>query len=78
MPIGAVGNLFFNAFTNPADSPVTQTQQVLAKLSEIQKSTLESDFNGKFNIALNQRVGDMGIEELFYGELFTFPRKWRN
>ena len=32
MPIGTVGDPFYNYFRNPANSPVTQTHQVIAKL----------------------------------------------
>ena len=69
MPIGAAGNPFFCDFMHPADTPVAQTHQVRAKLREreIQKSSLEIDFNGKFNRTLNPRFRDMVMR----GALFT-------
>ena len=75
MPIGTVGNPFRNYFTNPASPPVTQTHQVLAKLRDIRKSSLEIDFNEKFNRTLNRLAQDMQIDEFFFGKLFTFIRK---
>ena len=75
MAIGSVDNPFFNDFTNPEDSPVAQTHQVLAKLRDIRKSSLEIDFNEKFNRTLNRLAQDMQIDEFFFGKLFTFIRK---
>ena len=63
LPIGTARNPNYSDFTHTKDDPVTQTHQVLAKLIELREASLESDFDGKFNIALNHRVRDMGSEE---------------
>ena len=65
-------NPFCNDFTHPGNSPVTQTHQVLSKLREIEKASSESEFNGKFNRPLNQKVRDMESVQFFLGEMRTF------
>ena len=45
MPIGTADNPFFSDFTNPEDPTVARAQKAIAKLSEIENSSLESDFN---------------------------------
>ena len=77
MPIGTVGNPFYNDFMNPANSPVTQTKLAVAKLREIQKSSSRSDFNGKFGRFLNQPAQDMGIAQFFAGGCVLLPTKRR-
>ena len=76
MPIGNVGNPNFCDFRDPKDSPFAQTRQVLAKLRDTRKSSLDSDFRRKFNLSLNHRVRDMGIEDCFFpGKLFISTKR---
>ena len=49
LPIGAARAPDFKYFTNPNDSLVTQTRDVLAKLRGIRRGSLECDSHGKFN-----------------------------
>ena len=76
MPIGTVGNPFYGDSTNPTNPPETQTNQVLAKLSEIQKSSSVSGFNGEFNLTTNQQVRDLGREQFFlWQSVYFYLRK---
>ena len=77
MHIGAADSPIFCDFTNPNDSPVTKTHQLLAKLREIRKASLRIDYRGKVNGALNQRVRDMRIEGFFVTATCLFLSKWR-
>ena len=75
MPIGAVVNSFIENFANRANPPVTKTHQLLAKLREIQKASAQSDFNGEFNLDLNQHVRELKSAQFFKCETAYFNKE---
>ena len=68
--LGAVGNPHFRDFTNRNDFPVAKPSASLAKLREIQRASIESDFRGKSNSSLNRRAETWKAKILFYGEVY--------
>ena len=61
-----IDNPFRNDVMNPTDSPFTQTHQAIAHVMDIQKASLEIDFNGKFEGTLNHLVQDLRIRQFFF------------
>ena len=78
MPIGVAGNPVYNDFTNPENPPVTQTHQVLAKLSDIRKASPESGFNGDFNLTLNHQLRSVGSEQFPPVQTAYFYQRTKN
>ena len=66
LPISTAGSPNFCDLAGRAVSPATQTHQVLSKMIEIQKDSLESDPQGKFNLSLNRRCRRMKENNSFY------------
>ena len=52
------------------EAPVTQTQYFLAKLRDIQKASLQSDCQGKFNLSLDTMFRGMGAGNSFYDKQY--------
>ena len=65
LPISTAGSPNFCDLAGRAVSPATQTHQVLSKMIEIQKDSLESDPQGKFNLSLNRLFRDLRSGEFF-------------
>ena len=85
MPIGANGNPHFGDFTNPGDSPTSETQWLIGVIHKIRQASTDADFINKLNTALNRRARGAKSEEFFLGGTVFFPaanrkdkggRKW--
>ena len=69
MPIGAPGSPRCKDFTNPNDTPETQSRDVLVEFRGIQRASLECDLQCGFNLSLRLRLQEPKSEEFFYAKL---------
>ena len=80
MPINNVRSPHFKDFASLYERPVTQTQDLVAKLRMVQKASLESDLVGEFNLALRTDFRNMGNEQfcsaatVFSADVITVSR----
>ena len=44
LPIGTIGNPFFEDFMNPAEAPTAETQNLIPAIYEIRQASLQADF----------------------------------
>ena len=72
IPIGAIGNPHFEDFTNPEDSPTTQTHQLIDVLRKIRHASLKEDFSNKLNTTSHRRFRETKSEEFFLGRPVFF------
>ena len=72
LPIGAVGNPFFEYFMNPADAPTAETQNLISMIFEIRQAPLTSDFRNKLDAAFIRRVGNAKKRGYLIGKTVFF------
>ena len=77
LPIGAAGIPHVRAVANLNDFPVTQTHDGLVKFRGIQKTSLESDSQWKFNLEVSSSFQELKEGDSFNDKLFISIRKWK-
>ena len=66
LPIGAVGNPFFEDFMNSSDAPTTKTHNLISALFKIRQEPISADFQSKVDTALFRMVRNAKAEECFF------------
>ena len=67
VPIGAVGNPFFEYLMNPAAAPTAKTQNLISTLFKLRQASLNADFQSKMDTTPIRRVRNAKTGEYLLG-----------